>query len=50
MGDLGLISGSERFLGDGNGYPFQYSFLENTMDIGSWWVIVHEVTKTDTTE
>ena len=31
MGDLGLIPGSRRFLGEGNGYPFQYSCLENSM-------------------
>ena len=30
-GDLGLISGSGRFPGKGNGYPFQYSCLENSM-------------------
>ena len=31
MGDLGLILGSRRFLGEGNGYPFQCSCLENSM-------------------
>jgi len=31
-GDLGLISGSGRFLGEGNGNPLQYSCLENSMD------------------
>ena len=31
MGDLGLIPGSGRFPGEGNGYPFQYSCLENSM-------------------
>ena len=31
-GDLGLIPGSGRSLGDGNGIPFQYSCLENPMD------------------
>ena len=30
-GDLGLISGSGRFLGEGNGNPLQYSCLENSM-------------------
>ena len=32
VGDLGLIPGSGRSLGEGNGKPFQYSCLENPMD------------------
>ena len=36
-GDLGSISGSGRFPGEGNGYPLQYSCLENPMDRGAWW-------------
>ena len=32
VGDLGLIPGLGRSLGDGNGYPRQYSGLENSMD------------------
>ena len=28
-GDAGLIPGSERFPGEGNGHPLQYSSLEN---------------------
>jgi len=35
-GDLGLIPGSGRSLGEGNGYPLQYSCLENSMDTGAW--------------
>ena len=31
-GDLGLIPGSERSPGEGNGNPLQYSCLENPMD------------------
>ena len=31
-GDVGLISGSERSLGEGNGNPCQYPCLENSMD------------------
>ena len=31
-GDLGLIPGLERSLGEGNGYLLQYSCLENSMD------------------
>ena len=41
----GLILGSERFPGVGNGNQLQYSCLENPMDRGTWWDIVHEVTK-----
>ena len=31
-GDLGSIPGLGRFLGEGKGYPLQYSGLENSMD------------------
>ena len=31
-GDLSLIPGSGRFPGEGNGYPLQYSCLDNFMD------------------
>ena len=31
VGDLGLIPGSGRPRGEGNGYPLQYSCLENSM-------------------
>ena len=43
--DLGLIPGSGRSPGEGNGNPFQYSCLENSMDRGAWQAIVHGVTK-----
>ena len=33
--DLGLIPGLGRFPGEGNGYPFQYSCLKNSMDRGA---------------
>ena len=36
VGDLGLTPGSGRSHGEGNGYPLQYSFLENSMDRGAW--------------
>ena len=32
MGDLGSISGLGRSLGEGKGYPLQYSGLENSTD------------------
>ena len=35
-GDLDSISGSERSPEEGNGYPLQYSYLENSMDRGPW--------------
>ena len=35
-GDLGLIPGSGGSPGGGNGYPLQYSFLENSMGRGAW--------------
>ena len=44
-GDLGLIPGSGRSPGEGNGNPLQYSCLGNLMDSGAWWATVHEVTK-----
>ena len=28
-------------LGEGNGIPLQYSFLENPMDGRAWWAAVH---------
>ena len=34
-GDLGLIPGSGRSTGEGNGNPLQYSSLENPMDRGA---------------
>ena len=44
-GDVGLIPGSGRSPGGGNGNPLQYSCLENPMDRGAWWAIVHGVAK-----
>ena len=39
--DPGLIPGSEKSPGEGNGYPLQYSCLENSMDRGAWQATVH---------
>ena len=47
-GDLGSIPGSGRSPGEGNGNPLQYSCLENPMDGGAWWAIVHGVAKSRT--
>jgi len=44
-GDLGLIPGSGRSSGEGNGNPLQYSCLKNPMDGGAWWATVHGVAK-----
>ena len=44
-GDLGSIAQLGRSFGEGNGYPFQYSCLENSMDRGAWQATVHGVTK-----
>ena len=43
--DPGWISGLGRSPGEGNGNPLQYSCLENLLDRGAWWAIVHEVAK-----
>ena len=43
VGDLGSIPGSGRSPGEGEGYPLQYSGLENSMDC-----MVHGVTESRT--
>ena len=42
---VGSIPGSGRSPGEGNGNTFQYSCLENPMDRGACWAIVHGVVK-----
>ena len=49
-GDPGLIIGSGRSPGEGNGYPLKYSSLENPMDRGACWAIVLGVAELDMTE
>ena len=39
FGDLGLIPGLGSSPGEGNSYPLQYSWLENSTDRGAWWAI-----------
>ena len=39
--DMGLISGSGRSPGGGDGNPLWYSYLKNLMDRGAWRAIVH---------
>ena len=47
-GDMGLILGSGRSPGGGNGNPLQYSCPGNLMDRGAWWATVHGVKKNQT--
>ena len=48
VGDPGLIPGSGRSPGEGNGNQLQYSCLENPMDGEAWWATVHGVAKSRT--
>ena len=41
--DVGLIPGSGRSPGEGNGNPLQNSCLDTPMDRGAWWATVHGV-------
>ena len=47
-GDLGLIPGSGRSPGEGNGNSLQYSCLKSPMDGGAWWATIHGVAKSQT--
>ena len=38
--DMDSISGAGTSPGGGNGNPFQYSGLENSVDRGAWWTAV----------
>ena len=44
-GDVGLIPGSGRVTGGGNGNPLHYSCPENPMDRVAWQAIEHRITK-----
>ena len=44
-GDTGSIPGLGRSPGGENGYPLQYSCLENSMERGAQQATVHGVTK-----
>ena len=47
-GDQALIPGSGRSPGEGNDNLLQHSCLENFMDRGAWWPIIHGVAKSQT--
>ena len=47
-GDLGLIRGSQRSSGEGDGIPLEDSSLENPRDRGAWRAAVHGVAKSQT--
>ena len=47
-GNEGLIPGSGRSPRGGHDNLLQYSCLENPMDRGPWWAMVHRVTKCQT--
>ena len=39
------IPGPGRSTGRGNGNPLQYSCLDNSIDRGSWWALIHRIAK-----
>ena len=47
-GNLASIPGLGRFPEVSNGYPLQYSYLENSADRGAWRATVHGVAKNQT--
>ena len=47
-GDVGLIPGSGRSPGEGNGNPLQYSGLKSPIDKEAWQATIHGVTKSRT--
>ena len=47
-GDAGLIPGSGRSPGGGQGNPFQYSCLENPLVKAAWQAIVHRAAQSQT--
>ena len=47
-GNTGSIPWLGRSPGEGNGNRLQYSYLEKSMNRGTWWAIVHGVTRSQT--
>ena len=50
LGDPDSIRGLGRPPGEGNGYPLQYSYQENSWDRGAWRATAHGVAELDMTE
>ena len=48
ISDAGSIPGLGRYPGEGHGNPLQYYCLENPMDRGAWWAVIHRVVKSQT--
>ena len=48
VGDPSSIPGLGRSPGEGNGNPLQYTCLENPMDRGALWILIHGITKSQT--
>ena len=48
--DVSSSPGLGRSPGGGHGNPLQYSCLENPMDRGAWWAMVHRVSELNTIE
>ena len=48
VGDPGLIPGSRRSPGEGNGHPLQYSSLGNSINRGAWQATIHVVARSQT--
>ena len=46
--NTGAIPGLGRSPGETNDDPVQYSWMENSMDRGTWWATVHGVAKSQT--
>ena len=47
-GDSSSIPRLGRSPGEGDGYPLQYSCLENSMDRRAWWATVHGIIESQT--
>ena len=43
-----IVQYHQLVVGEGNGTPLQYSYLENPMGGGAWWAAVHGVAKSRT--
>ena len=45
---MGKLVETSTLAGEGDGTALQYSYLENPMDGGTWWAVVHGVAKSRT--